>query len=190
MPSLQNSDLRKGMVIRGSDGQLYMVVDKELRTPGNLRSRLKFRLKNILTGQVNEHRFHPDDKTEQVMVETRVMQFLYSSGDEFVFMDNQSYEQLPLDREMVGDLLLYVKEGNNVGISYIDGKPVSVELPATAEVEVVETEPGLKGATAQAQYKPAVCDTGLKIQVPSFINVGDRVAVDTRSGQYLSRVKT
>lgn len=189
MPSIPNSELRRGMVIRGEDGQLYMVVEKELRTPGNLRSRLKMKLKNIMTGGVNEHRLHPDDKTEQVILETHEMQYLYKAGNEFVFMNTETYEQLTLNPDMVGDLPLYVQEGANVRIAFIDGKALSVDLPAAVDLEIAETEPGIKGATAQAQYKPATATTGLKIQVPSFVNKGDKISVDTRSGEYLGRVK-
>ncbi|MCI0456169.1 MAG: elongation factor P [Gemmataceae bacterium] len=189
MASILYSDVRKGMVIVGDDGQLYQVVDRELRTPGNLPSKLRLRLKNLKTGFVNEQRVHPEDKVEQAYLEKRDMQYLYRDADGFVFMDKETYDQLTLPEDMVGELVGYLKEGNDGTVLLYENKPLSLDLPATVELQVTDTEPALKGATATAQYKPATLETGLKIQVPPFIGVGEKILVDTRDGKYLSRVK-
>ena len=189
MASILNSEVRKGMVVKREDGQLYYCVDRELRTPGNLPSKLTLKLKNMKTGFVNDVRVHPDDKIEQAYLDKREMQYLYKDADGYVFMDTETYDQVTLAKEMVGDEMLYLKEENKIVVTFYQDNPLSVELPASVELTVVETEPALKGATAAAQYKPATLDTGLKIQVPPFIGIGERIIVDTREGKYLSRVK-
>jgi elongation factor P len=187
--SIEYSQVRKGMVIVGEDGQLYHVVDRNLNTPGNWRAILTLRIKNLKTGNVTEKRFKPDDKVEQAYLDKREMQYIYQDGDGFVFMDTETFDQTTLDREWVGDLMMFLKEGNKAHVVFYDGKPISLDLPATVELKVTETEPSVKGATAAAQYKPATLETGLKITVPPFIGIGEVVAVDTRTGEYLSRAK-
>lgn len=188
MASIRYSEVRKGMVII-YEGQLCYVVDRELKTPGNLPSKLTLTLKNLKTGFVNGQRVHPEDKVEQAYLDKREMQYLYKDADGFVFMDNESYDQTTLNQAMIGDLILYVKEGTNVQVTFHDGKPLSIEPPQSVELQVVETEPSLKGATAAAQYKPATLETGLKLNVPPFINIGEKIIVDTSEGKYLSRAK-
>jgi elongation factor P len=190
MASILYVDVRKGMVIIGEDGQLYQVVDRELRTPGNLPSKLRLKLKSLKDGRVNEVRVHPEDKVETAYLEKREMQYLYKDGDSYVFMDNETFDQIHLSEEMVGEFIGFMLENTNVQVLFHEGKALSVELPAAVELKVVETEPSLKGATAQAQYKPAILETGLRLQVPPFINIGDRIVVDTRTGEYLSRAKS
>jgi elongation factor P len=187
--SINYSQVRKGMVIVGEDGQLYSVVDRDLNTPGNWRAILNLKLKNLKTGAVTPRRFKPEDKVEQAYLDKRPMQYLYQEGDEYVFMDLETYDQIHLNREWVGDQILYLKENDNAQVTFYDGKPLSLELPATVELKVVETEPSVKGATAAAQYKPAKLETGLKITVPPFVGIGEVVQVDTRTGEYLSRAK-
>jgi elongation factor P len=187
--SIEYSQVRKGMVIVGEDGQLYTVVDRNLNTPGNWRAILTLRIKNLNTGNVVEKRFKPDDKVEQAYLDKREMQYIYQDGDGYVFMDTESYDQITLNRDWVGDLMLYLKENHKAHVVFYDGKPISLELPATVELKVVETEPALKGATAAAQYKPATMETGLKITVPPFVGIGEMLAIDTRTGEYLSRAK-
>jgi elongation factor P len=187
--SIEYSQVRKGMVIVGEDGQLYYVVDRDLNTPGNWRAILQLKLKNLKTGAVTVNRVHPDKKVEQAYLDKRDMQYIYQDGDGYVFMDTETYDQVTLSREMVGDLMGYLKENNKATVTFHDGKAISLELPATVELKVIETEPALKGATAAAQYKPATLETGLKIQVPPFVNIGEMVSVDTRTGEYLSRAK-
>ena len=189
MASINYSQVRKGMVIVGEDGQLYSVVDRDLNTPGNWRAILNLKLKNLKTGAVTPKRFKPEDKVEQAYLDKRPMQYLYQEGDEYVFMDLETYDQIHLHSDWVGDQILYLKENDNAQVTFYDGKPLSLELPATVELKVVETEPSVKGATAAAQYKPAKLETGLKITVPPFVGIGEVVQVDTRTGEYLSRAK-
>jgi elongation factor P len=177
------------MVIVGDDGQLYHVVDRDLNTPGNWRAILQLKLKNLKTGSIAVNRVRPQDKVEQAYLDKREMQYLYRDGDDFVFMDTETYDQIHLNKEWVGELMLYMKENNKAHVVFYEATPLSLELPATVELQVVETEPSVKGATAAAQYKPATLETGLKISVPPFVNTGEMVSVDTRSGEYLSRAK-
>jgi elongation factor P len=187
--SINYSQVRKGMVIVGEDGQLYAVVDRDLNTPGNWRAILNLKLKNLKTGAVTPKRFKPEDKVELAYLDKRPMQYLYKEGDGFVFMDKETYDQVTLTEELAGEMILYLKENEDAQVTFYDGKPISIELSATVELKVVDTAPSVKGATAAAQYKPATLETGLKITVPPFIGIGEVVQVDTRTGEYLSRAK-
>jgi elongation factor P len=187
--SIKYIDVRKGQVIVGEGGQLYSVVDRDLNTPGNWRAILMLKLKNLKSGSITQNRVKPDDKVELAFLERRQLQYLYAEGDGYVFMDNETYDQITLGKEWVGDQMLYLKENENVQIVFFEGKPISLDLPATVELKVVETEPSVKGATAAAQYKPATLETGLKISVPPFISINDVIQVDTRSSEYLGRAK-
>ena len=189
MAAINYSQVRKGMVIVGDDGQLYSVIDRDLNTPGNWRAILNLKLKNLKTGAVTPRRFKPEDKVELAYLDKRPMQYLYQEGDGYVFMDKETYDQTTLSKEWVGDQILYLKENDDASVTFYDGKPLSLELPATVELKVVETEPSVKGATAAAQYKPATLETGLKVTVPPFVGVGEVIQVDTRTGEYLSRAK-
>jgi elongation factor P len=182
------SELRRGMIMV-EEGQLFQVLDRDLKTPGNLPSKLRIKVKNLKTGFVNDKRVHPEDKVEQAYLDTRPMQYLYKEADDFVFMDNETFDQIHLNKEWVGEQMLFLKENDEVKVTLYEGKPLSLELPNTVELQVTETDPALKGATAAAQYKPATLETGLKISVPPFIAIGDMVAIDTRTGEYLSRAK-
>jgi elongation factor P len=187
--SIEYSQVRKGMVIVGDDGQLYHVVDRDLNTPGNWRAILQLKLKNLKTGSITMNRVRPQDKVEQAYLDKREMQYIYQDGDGFVFMDTETYDQVTLGKEWVGDQMYYLKEGNKAAVVFYEGTPISLELPATVELKVVETEPSVKGATAAAQYKPATLESGLKVTVPPFVSTGEMVTVDTRTGEYLSRAK-
>ena len=189
MASINFSQVRKGMVILGEDGQLYSVIDRDLNTPGNWRAILQLKLKNLKTGSITMNRVRPEDKVEQAFLDKRPMQYLYADGDDFVFMDKETYDQIHLNREWVGDLILYLKENDDCQVTFYEGKALSIEPPATVELKVAETDPALKGATAAAQYKPATLETGLKVTVPPFINIGEMIQVDTRTGEYLGRSK-
>jgi elongation factor P len=182
-------DVRKGQVIVGEDGQLYAVVDREHITPGNWRAILNLKLKNLNTGSTAVNRVKPEDKVEVAYLERRKMQYSYQEGDDYVFMDQETFDQLTLSKEWVGDQMLYLKENDETQIIMYEGKPISLELPAMVELIVTETEPAVKGATAAAQFKPATLETGLKVTVPPFISIGEKIQVDTRSGEYLSRAK-
>jgi len=188
MASILYSDVRKGMVIV-EDGQLQYVLNRDLKTPGNLPSKLWLTVKNLKTGFVNNVRVHPSDKVEQAFLETRAMQYSYKDGEEYVFMDSETYDQTSLREDMVGDLMPYLKEGDSVKVTFHEEKAISLELPQTVNLTVIETDPSLKGATAAAQYKPATLETGLKITVPPFIAKGEKVVVDTGTGKYLGRSK-
>ena len=189
MASSKYSDVRKGQVIVGEDKQLYTVVDRDLITPGNWRAILQLKVKNLKTGAVTTNRVRPEDKVEVAYLDRREMQYLYQEGDDYVFMDTETYDQIHLNKEWVGDLILYLKENDNAQVVSYEGKPISLDLPATVELKVVHTDPSVKGATAAAQYKPATLETGLKITVPPFISIGEVLQVDTRTGEYLSRAK-
>lgn len=183
------SQVRKGMVILGDDGQLYHVVDRDLNTPGNWRAILQLKLKNLKTGSITDRRVRPQDKVETAYLEKREMEYIYQDASGYVFMDTETYDQFSLAADMVGELMLYLKPNTRTQMIFYEGKPLSIEPPATVELQVTETEPGMKGATAAAQFKPATLETGLKITVPPFINIGEMVKVDTRSGEYLERAK-
>ncbi len=189
MASVNYSQVRRGMVIVGDDKQLYYVVDRDLNTPGNWRAILQLKLKNLKTGAITQQRVRPEDKVEQAYLDKREMEYIYQDGDGYVFMDTETSDQITLAPEWVGDQMLYLKENTKAAVTFYDGNPLFLELPATVELKVVETEPSVKGATAAAQYKPAVLETGLKITVPPFIEIGELIAVDTRESKYLSRAK-
>jgi elongation factor P len=186
--SINYSQVRKGMVIV-EEGQLYYVVDRDLNTPGNWRAILQLKLKNLKTGSITINRVRPEDKTEQAYLDKREMQYIYQDGDGYVFMDTESFDQITLAREWVGDEIQYLKENNKAHVTFFDGKPLFLDLPAMVELKVVDTEPSVKGATAAAQYKPAICETGLKVTVPPFVAIGETIQIDTRTGEYLSRAK-
>jgi elongation factor P len=186
--SISYSQVRKGMVIV-ENNQLYYVVDRDLNTPGNWRAILTLKLKSLKTGSVTINRVRPDDKAEQAYLDKREMQYIYQDGDGYVFMDTESFDQITLSREWVGDQMLYMKENNKAHVTFFDNTPLFLDLPATVDLKVVDTEPSVKGATAAAQFKPATLDTGLKITVPPFVAIGEMIQVDTRTGEYLSRAK-
>lgn len=188
MAMIEYVAVRGGQVIV-HEGNLCYVVDRDLRTPGNLPSKLTLKLKNLKTGLVNQVRVHPSDKVEIAYLDRRKMEYLYKDGDGYVFMDNETYEQHTLNKEFVGDMMGFMKENNSADVIFFDNKPISIELPATVELKVVDTEPSVKGATAAAQYKPATLETGIKVTVPPFIGIGEVVQVDTRTGEYMSRAK-
>jgi len=186
--SINYSQVRKGMVIV-EDGQLYAVIDRDLNTPGNWRAILNLKLRNLKTGALTPKRFRPEDKCELAYLDKRPMQYLYKEGDGFVFMDKETFDQITLSEELAGEMILYLKENEDAQVTFYEGKPISLELAATVELKVIQTDPALKGATAAAQYKPATLETGLKITVPPFISIGEVVLIDTRTGEYLSRAK-
>jgi elongation factor P len=171
------------------EGDLYRVTSVKHLTPGNKRGFMQTKLKNLKTGLGTENKFRSEDRVEKAVLETCSMQYLYGDGDLHTFMDTQSYEQMSLPAEDVGDLLSFLLPNQVVLIEFYDGRPVGISPPSSVDLEVVDTEPSLKGATASASYKPAKLETGITIQVPPFIQVGDRVRVDPAEGTYLERVK-
>jgi elongation factor P len=185
---IKNIDIRKGMVFIGEDGQLYQCLDRDLNTPGNWRAILQLKVRNLKTGSITTNRVRPDDKVALAYLDTRKMQYSYREGDSYIFMDAETFDQVPLKAEFVGDKIEYLKENDEVLVTMYEGKPLDFQLPGTVELAVTETEPGIKGATAAAQTKPATLETGLIVQVPSFINKGDVVKIDTEEGKYIGRV--
>ena len=178
--------MRPGMVIKHNN-DLHSVFSVEHRTPGNLRAFIQAKLRNLRTGAMFEHRFRSGDAIDKVSVDEIKMEYLYNDGDDYYFMDTQTYEQTPLKHDILGDAVEYLTANLQITVEFFDGKPVGIELPQTVELTVIETEPGLKSATASSVTKPAKTETGLIVQVPPFINEGDKIKVDTSEGAYLSR---
>lgn len=180
------NDLRRGLTITLDDG-VYSVVDFLHVKPGKGAAFVRTTLKNVRTGAVMERTFRAGERVARAHIETREMQYLYASGDEHVFMDTETYEQVTLSSEQLGDAPKYVKENTNIHIQFYEGQAIGIDLPTTVELQVVETEPGFKGDTAQGATKPATLETGLVVQVPLFVDQGEVIKVDTRTGEYLSR---
>ncbi len=180
------TQLRPGMVIKHNN-DLHAVFSVEHRTPGNLRAFIQAKLRNLRTGAMFEHRFRSADAIEKITVDEVKMEYLYTDGDNYYFMNTENYEQTYLSREVLGDAVDYLIPNLQIQVEFFDGKAVGIELPATVDLEVVETEPGLKSATATNVMKPAKLETGLIVQVPPFINAGEKIRVDTSEGAYLSR---
>jgi elongation factor P len=180
------TQMRPGMIIKHND-QLHSVFKVEHRTPGNLRAFIQAKLRNLKSGAMFEHRFRSADAIEKVVVDEVTMEFLYADGDDYYFMNPENYEQTVLKATTLGDTVDYLTANLQITVSYFDGVAVGVEPPGTVELLVVETEPGLKAATASSVTKPAKTETGLVVQVPPFINEGERIRVDTSEGAYMSR---
>ena len=185
---IKANDIRRGMVIT-IDGTNFVVVDFAHHTPGNLRAMVQTKLRNMNNNTLIEKRLRSVDQVEVPYVETREFEYLYSSADEHVFMDSETYDQLTFSPEMLGTSMQYLLPNSKVMVMYVAEKAVSIEVPAAIDLTVVETPPELKGATATNQYKEAILETGLKVQVPPFIGNGEKIRIDTRTGEYVSRVK-
>jgi elongation factor P len=180
------TQLRPGMVIKHNN-DLHAVFSVEHRTPGNLRAFIQAKLRNLRTGAMFEHRFRSADAIEKITVDEVKMEYLYTDGDNYYFMNTENYEQTYLGKDILGDAVDYLIPNLQIEVEFFDGKAVGVELPQTVDLTVVETEPGLKSATASSVTKPAKTETGLIVQVPPFINEGEKIRVDTSEGAYLSR---
>lgn len=188
MASTKLKDVRQGMVLN-MNGTLFYVLGRDLNTPGNWRAILYLKLKNMTTGSITDERVQPEDKVDVVYLDTRDHTYSYKDGDDYVFMDSETFEQVTLSGDMVRDMMPYLRENDTAKITFYDGKALSMELPQTVALKVVETEPSIKGATAAAQTKKAVLETGLEISVPSFITEGELVVIQTEDGKYLKRMK-
>ncbi len=169
------------------DDQIFQVVEFQHVKPGKGAAFVRTKLKNIITGATIERTFTPTDKMPRAHIERKDMQYLYNDGDLFYFMDTETYEQMPINKETIGDLFKFVKENMTVKILSYKGNVFGIEPPTFVELEVVKTEPGFKGDTATGATKPAELETGATIKVPLFVNQGDIVRVDTRTGDYLER---
>ena len=185
--SIQATRLRKGMLIKvGND--LFRILDLHHLTPGNKRAHIQCRMRNIRTMTLSDQKFRAEEDIERAMLDEREMQYLYNDGDLFYFMDTSSYEQIHISQEALGDSRNYLVADMLIRVEFYDVEPVGIELPQTVDLVVKETVPGIKGATASAQVKPATLETGVVVQVPPFVNEGDRVRVSTETGEYQSRV--
>ena len=180
------TDLRPGKVIL-HNGELHRVHSMIHKTPGNLRGFVQAKLRNVRTGMMAEHRFRSDDKVDEVNVDGEQMQYLYSDASGHHFMNQQTFDQLALSDDIVGEALKYILPEAVIRVDFYEGNAISVELPTTVTLKVVETEPNMKGATATASYKPAKLETGLVVQVPQFIDAGTLIDVDTRDDSYIGR---
>lgn len=187
MSSVQATRLRKGNLIRMGDA-LLRVVDLYHITPGNKRGHVQCKLRDIRTNRLVDHKFRSEDDVERATLDEHEMQFLYKDGDLFHFMNTESYEQIHLSQEILGDQALYLLSEMTINVEFYEQEPVGIHLPMTVDLKVTETVPGIKGATAAAQVKPATCETGLIVTVPAFVNEGDVVRINTETGEYLSRV--
>ena len=180
--------LRRGMVIR-KDGELFSVFSFTHLTPGNKRGFVQTKLRNLRTGALIDHRFRSVDTVERVALEQQEMEYLYQDGADYVFMNTTSYEQVHLGENLLGNSVLYLVPNITIRVEFHQQTPVGIQLPTTVDLEVVETEPGLKSATASSVNKPAKLETGLVVQVPPFVNAGEKVRVDTNSGAYMERAR-
>ena len=185
---IQATQLRPGMIIVHG-GDLYRVTAVHHLTPGNKRGFMQTKMKSLRTGVGTEYKFRSEDRVEQATLDNRKMQYLYAEGDLHTFMDTDNYEQITLTRDQVGGILSFLLPNEVVEVEMYDGKPVGLSPPSTVDLQVVDTEPSMKGATASASYKPAKLETGVTVQVPPFIQIGDKVRVDPTDGSYLERVK-
>jgi elongation factor P len=180
------ADFRNGMIIV-YNGALCKIVEFQHSKMGRGGAVIRTKLKNIITGQVLENTFRSGEKVEEARVEAREMEYLYNDGTFYYVMDHETFEQIPLSAEMLGDDVLYMKENAMVKVLMYQDKPIGIELPTAVVLKITATEPGVRGNTATNVTKPATCETGLEVQVPIFINEGDLIKVDTRDGSYLGR---
>ncbi|HMD45031.1 MAG TPA: elongation factor P [Acidimicrobiales bacterium] len=184
--AVSTNDLKNGMTLDLPEG-LFSVVEFQHVKPGKGGAFVRTKLKNVRSGAVIERTYRADEKLEQAIIDKREMQFLYRDGDDYVFMDTTSYEQLPVSASALGDAANFLKVGDQVVLQLYQDEIVGVDLPAAVELSVTETEPGEKGDRVSGARKPATLETGLVVQVPLFVNTGDAIKVDTRSGEYLTR---
>jgi elongation factor P len=185
---IQATQLKRGMCIK-HDNQLWRIVEAQHKTPGNLRGLVQAKIKNLKSGSVSDHRFRSVDMVERAILDDAQMEFLYQEGDMYHFMNQETYEQVGLSDEVLGDAVNYLISNIKLNIEMYEGRPVGIALPLTVEMKVVETEPAIKGATVSNQSKPAKMETGLIVNVPPFISEGDIIRVDTATGSYIERAK-
>lgn len=183
------SDLSRGNYVR-YNGEIVQVEELQHRTPGNLRAFYQVKMRNLRNGKIVENRFRPSDEVDLLRVETKEYQYLYMDGESLVCMDNETFDQVYIDKTMLGDSVKYIKEGVTILIAFENGtSPITAEPPANVVMEIQYTEPGIQGDTATRTLKAATLENGTEIRVPLFVNTGDKVKVDTRTGDYIERVK-
>jgi len=185
---IQATQLKRGMCIK-HDNDLYRVVETQHKTPGNLRGMVQAKIRHLKTGSIMEHRFRSEDRVERAILDDSQMEFLYQDGEMYHFMNNESFEQIGLSAEVLGDAVQYLISNIKLKIEMYEGRPVGIELPLTVDMQVLETEPAIKGASVSNVGKPAKLETGLVVQVPAFIAEGERIRIDTSTGAYVERVK-
>ena len=184
---IQATQLRPGMVIK-FNGELHTVFTMTHRTPGNLRGFVQVKMRNLRSGSMNEHRFSSEDRVEKAALEEVEMEYMYDDGEYYYFMNTENFEQTHLTKEQLGGGVEFLIPQLHVHVEYYEGKPISVELPPTVDMKVVETEPGIKGASVSNVGKPAKMESGLMVSVPQFVNEGDVIRVSTSEGTYQERV--
>ncbi|MBZ5633084.1 MAG: elongation factor P [Acidobacteriia bacterium] len=180
------TQLRPGMVVKFNN-DLFSVFKMEHRTPGNLRGFVQVKMRNFKSGTMIEHRFSSEDKVEKASLDEQEMEYLYDDGEYFYFMNTETFEQMHLVKDLLGDATDYLTPNLKVAVEFYEGKPISVELPATVDLTVAETEPGIKGASVSNVTKAAKMETGLVVQVPPFINEGEKIRVSTSDASYQAR---
>jgi len=183
---ISSTQMRPGMVIKFNN-ELFSIFSVNHRTPGNLRGFVQAKMRNLRSGTMIEHRFSSEDRVERAMLDEQEMEYLYDDGEYYYFMNTESYEQMHLMKNILGDAVSYLIPQLRVKVEFYEGKPISVELPPTVDMTVVETEPGMKGASVSNVTKPAKMETGLVVQVPPFIIEGEKVRVSTSEGTYQER---
>jgi len=184
---IQATQLKKGMCIK-HDNDLYRVVEAQHKTPGNLRGMVQAKIRNLKTGSISDHRFRSVDMVERAILDETQMEYLYQDGDMYHFMNNETFEQVGLSDDVLGDAVSYLIPNIKIGIEFYEGRPVGIDLPLNVTMKVIETEPAIKGASVSNVGKPAKMETGLVVQVPPFINEGDVIRIDTSTGSYVERV--
>lgn len=184
---IQAGDFRKGTTFE-MDGDVWQIIDFQHVKPGKGAAFVRTKIRSVMTGSNRDITFNPNEKYEEARIETREMQYLYNDGTLYYFMDPESYEQLPIDKVSVEEAILYIKENDMATIKFFKGKAFQVSPPNFVELEITQTEPGIKGNTATGATKPATVETGATVNVPLFVNEGDKIKIDTRTGEYLSRV--
>jgi elongation factor P len=185
---LKATQLRKGMIIEHNN-ELYRLSEVFHNTPGKGPASVQVKMKNIRTGINAEKKYRSDETAIKASLESKEMEFLYNDGDDFFFMDIETFDQIPLRTDILGESYFYLLPNSKVTVNFYQNSPVGLELPGSVELKIIETEPSIKTATVTSSYKPAVVETGLKIQVPPFISEGEVVRIDTSDGKYLERVK-
>jgi elongation factor P len=186
MAMIPATHLRSGMLII-HNGELHRVHEMVHKTPGNLRGFVQAKMRNVRSGSMNEHRFGSTDRVEKASLDEREMEYLYSDSAGHHFMDQSSYDQLTLSDEVIGEQMKYLLPNTVIHVDFYEENPVGIELPNTVTLKVIETQPGMKGATASASYKPATLETGLQVMVPQFVDAGIRIKIDTRDNSYVER---
>ncbi len=184
---IQATQLKKGMCIK-HENDLYRIVSTQHITPGTWRGLVQTKIRNLKTGAISEHRFRSEDRVERAILDETQREYLYQDGDMYNFMNNETFEQVALSSEVLGEAVEYLIPNIKLAIEFYESRPVGIELPLTVEMKVMETEPAIKGATVSNVGKPAKMETGLVVQVPPFINEGDVIRIDTANGSYIERV--